>query len=112
MKVVVAIIKPFKLSNVHNALHAIGINGLTVYEAQGHGHEKGHSVVYGSVEYVAHYLKKLRVEVMVGDERVDEVIEAISAAARTGQTGDGKIYVQDIAKLIRIRTGAHNEAAL
>lgn len=105
MKVVVAIIKPFKLKDVHDALHAIGINGLTVYEAKGHGHQKGHSEIYRSVEYVAHYVPKLRVEVIVADELVGSVIDAICLKARTGTAGDGKIYVQTLDQLIRIRTG-------
>jgi nitrogen regulatory protein PII len=111
LKVVVAIIKPFKLTDVHDALHALGISGLTVYEAKGHGHQKGHSEIYRSVEYVAHYLSKLRVEVIVPDEQVDQIVATISAAARTGQTGDGKIFVQAVEKVIRIRTGEANEAA-
>ncbi len=112
MKVVVAIIKPFKLTDVHDALHAIGVSGLTVYEAKGHGHQKGHSEIYRSVEYVAHYLSKLRVEVIVADERVDEIVATISAAARTGQTGDGKIFVLAVEKVMRIRTGEAGDAAL
>ena len=112
MKVVVAIIKPFKLTDVHDALHAVGIHGLTVYEAKGHGHQKGHSEIYRSVEYVAHYLSKLRVEVIVANERVEDVVAAISAAARTGQTGDGKIYIQAVEKVLRIRNGEANEAAV
>ena len=112
MKVVVAIIKPFKLGDVHDALHAIGISGLTVYEAKGHGHQKGHSEIYRSVEYVAHYLSKLRVEVIAADERVDQIVATISAAARTGQTGDGKIYVQAVENVVRIRTGEADESAL
>ncbi|ARN82600.1 P-II family nitrogen regulator [Methylocystis bryophila] len=112
MKVVVAIIKPFKLTDVHDALHAIGVHGLTVYEAKGHGHQKGHSEIYRSVEYVAHYLSKLRVEVIVADERVDKVVATISTAARTGQTGDGKIFIQAIEKVVRIRNGEADEAAL
>ena len=112
MKVVVAIIKPFKLADVHDALHALGVSGLTVYEAKGHGHQKGHSEIYRAVEYVAHYVSKLRVEVIVTDERVDQIVATISAAARTGQTGDGKIYVQAVENVVRIRTGEADELAL
>jgi len=112
MKVVVAIIKPFKLADVHDALHAIGVSGLTVYEAKGHGHQKGHSEIYRAVEYVAHYVSKLRVEVLAADERVDQIVATISAAARTGQTGDGKIYVQAVENVVRIRTGEADELAL
>lgn len=112
MKIVVAIIKPFKLSDVHDALHAIGINGLTVYEAKGHGHQKGHSEIYRSVEYVAHYVPKLRIEVIVSDERVEKVVATISSAARTGEAGDGKIYVHTLDQVMRIRTGESNELAV
>jgi len=112
MKVVVAIIKPFKLSNVHDALHDIGVAGLTVVEAKGHGHQKGHAEIYRSVEYVAHYLTKLRLEIIVPDDRVDQVVETIVATARTGQAGDGKVYVYTIDQLRRIRTGETNEKAL
>ncbi|QGM45481.1 P-II family nitrogen regulator [Methylocystis heyeri] len=112
MKVVVAIIKPFKLTDVHSALHAIGVDGLTVYQAKGHGHQKGHSEIYGSVEYVAHYLAKLRVEVIVPEEQVEVVVKAVADAARTGTTGDGKIYVQPVDSVTRIRTGDRDELAL
>ncbi len=112
MKLVVAIIKPFKLVDVHDALHSIGVSGLTVYEAKGHGHQKGHSEIYRSVEYVAHFLPKLRVEVIVSPELVEQVVEAISAAAQTGERGDGKIYVQSLDEVIRIRTGEREKEAI
>ncbi len=112
MKVVVAIIKPFKLAEVHEALHGIGIHGLTIYEAKGHGHQKGHSEIYRSVEYVAHYLLKLRIEVIVAEERVEQVIKAILSAARTGHAGDGKIYVHALDQVVRIRTGETDELAI
>ena len=105
MKVVVAIIKPFKLGEVHDALHSLGIPGLTVYEAKGHGHQRGHSDIYREVEYVAHYLPKLRVEVIVSPDVVERVVEAIAFAAKTGESGDGKIYVHSVDYVIRIRTG-------
>jgi nitrogen regulatory protein P-II 2 len=112
MKVVVAIIKPFKLNDVHDMLHSIGISGLTVYEAKGHGHQKGHSEIYRSVEYVAHFLPKLRIEVIVSPELVDRVVEAISMAAKTGESGDGKIYVHSLDQVIRIRTGETDRQAI
>ena len=112
MKVVVAIIKPFKLSNVHDALHDIGVTGLTVVEAKGHGHQQGHSEIYRSVKYVAHYLNKLRLEIIVPDDRVEAVVQTITDTARTGQAGDGKIYVHTLDQVWRIRTGETNENAL
>ena len=112
MKVIVAIIKPFKLNDVHNALHSLGVPGLTVYEAKGHGHQRGHSEIYGAVEYVAHFVAKLRVEVIVGDDLVGSAVRAILLAARTGQSGDGKIYVLSVDQLLRIRTGEKDKDAL
>ncbi len=112
MKVVVAIIKPFKLNAVHNALHALGVPGLTVYEAKGHGHQRGHSEVFGAVEYVAHFIPKLRLEVIVPDELAAAATRAIMDAARTGQSGDGKIYVLSIDEVVKIRTGEKDKNAL
>jgi len=112
LKVVVAIIKPFKLAEVHDALHTIGITGSTVCEAKGHGHQKGLSELYRSVEYVAHHLSKLRVELITTDDRVDQIVALISDAVRTGQAGDGKIYVQPVENVVRIRTGDVGELAL
>ena len=111
MKVVVAIIKPFKLSDVHDALHAIGINELTICEAKRHRHKKGHSEVCQPVEYAGHYLLRLRVEVIVSEEFVEQVVEAICSAARTGERGDGKIYVHSVEQVIRIRTGEKSIAS-
>lgn len=112
MKVVTAIIKPFKLNDVENALHAIGAPGVTISEAKGSGGEKGHSRILGSVEYVAHYVPKLRLEVIVTDHLVPFVVKAITEAARTGQPGDGKIYVSTIDEVYKIRTGETGSSAL
>ena len=112
MKVVVAVIKPFRLNAVHDALHTLGVAGFTVYEAKGHGRQKGHSDIYRSVEYVANFLPKLRVEVIVATGLVDRVVEAIATAARTGESGDGKIYVHSVDQVMRIRNGATDENAV
>jgi len=112
MKVVTAIIKPFKLNDVHNALFAIGVSGMTVYEAKGHGHQKGHSEIYGAVEYVAYFIPKLCIEVIVAPDLVDSVVRAIMLSARTGQSGDGKIYVTSLDDIYKIRTGETGPAAL
>jgi nitrogen regulatory protein PII len=112
MKVVTAIIKPFKLNDVHNALYAMGISGMTVYEAKGHGHEKGHSRIVGSVEYVAYFVPKLRVDVIVMDNLASSVVKAIMEAARTGQSGDGKIYISTLDEVYKIQTGQNGAGAL
>jgi nitrogen regulatory protein PII len=112
MKVVTAIVKPFKLNDIHNALYAIGVSGMTIYEAKGHGHAKGHSQIFGSVEYVAHFVPKLRIEVIVADSLAPSVVKAIMEAARTGQGGDGKIYVTTLDEVYKIRTGETGSAAL
>lgn len=112
MKVIRAIIKPFKLNEVHNALFALGVSGLTVYEAKGHGHQKGHSEVVGHLEYVAHFIPKVCIEVIVAPEMAEIVVRAIMIAARTGQSGDGKIYVTSVDGLYKIRTGEIGAAAL
>ena len=112
MKLVVGIIKPFRLNAVHNALHSLGVPGVTVYEAKGHGHQKGHSDIYGSVEYVAEFIPKLCVQVVVPDEMAAYAVQAIMEGARTGQRGDGKIYVQKLEEVIKIRTGEEGKAAL
>lgn len=112
MKVVTAIIKPFKLNDVQNALFALGVPGMTIAEAKGHGHTKGHSQIVGSVEYVAHFVPKLRLEVIIADNLAPSVVEAIMDAARTGQGGDGKIYVSAIDEVYKIRTGETGTAAL
>jgi len=112
MKVVVAIIKPFKLNDVQNALRAIGVSGLTIAEAKGHGGAKGHSQIVGSVEYVALLVPKLRLEVLVSDNLAPFVVKAIMEAARTGQGGDGKVYVSTIDEVYKIRTGETGATAL
>lgn len=112
MKVVTAIIKPFKLNDVQNALFAMGVSGITIVEAKGHGHAKGHSQILGSVEYVANFVPKLRLDVILTDDLAPSVVKAIMEAARTGQGGDGKIYVSTIDEAYRIRTGETGAAAL
>ena len=112
MKIVMAIIKPFKLEEVRDALTAIGVHGLTVTEVKGYGRQKGHTEIYRGAEYAVSFLPKLKIEVAVASELVGKVIEAISAAARTGQIGDGKIFVSSIEKAVRIRTGETDVDAL
>jgi nitrogen regulatory protein P-II 1 len=105
MKKVEAIIKPFKLDEVKEALHDIGVSGITVTEAKGFGRQKGHTELYRGAEYIVDFLPKVRLEVVVDDGQVDRVVEAIATAARTGRIGDGKIFVSTIDRAIRIRTG-------
>ena len=105
MKKVEAIIKPFKLDDVKEALHDIGVSGITVTEAKGFGRQKGHTELYRGAEYIVDFLPKVRLEVVVDEAQVDRVVEAIATAARTGRIGDGKIFVSTIDKAIRIRTG-------
>jgi nitrogen regulatory protein P-II 1 len=105
MKKVEAIIKPFKLDEVKEALHEIGVSGITVTEAKGFGRQKGHTELYRGAEYIVDFLPKVRLEVVVDDGQVDRVVEAIATAARTGRIGDGKIFVSSIDRAIRIRTG-------
>lgn len=112
MKIVMAIIKPFKLEEVRDALTAIGVHGLTVTEVKGYGRQKGHTEIYRGAEYAVSFLPKLKIEVAVAAELVDQVIEAITAAARTGQIGDGKIFVVGLDQAVRIRTGETDLAAL
>ena len=105
MKKIEAIIKPFKLDDVKDALHEVGVSGITVTEVKGFGRQKGHTELYRGAEYVIDFLPKVKVEVVVEDSLVDNTVEAIAAAARTGRIGDGKIFVQEIEQAIRIRTG-------
>ena len=112
MKIVMAIIKPFKLDDVREALTAIGVQGLTVTEVKGYGRQKGHTEIYRGAEYAVSFLPKLKIEVVVPADQVDKVIEAISGAARTGQIGDGKIFVHGIDRAVRIRTGETDADAL
>ena len=112
MKLIVAIIKPFKLEEVRDALTAIGVSGLTVSEVKGYGRQKGHTEIYRGAEYAVNFLPKMKIEVAVPSDRADKVVEAIAAAAKTGQIGDGKIFVTDIRQAIRIRTGETDSDAL
>ena len=112
MKLVTAIIKPFKLDEVREALSEVGVNGLTVTEIKGFGRQKGHTELYRGAEYVVDFLPKIRVEVGVADSQVEAVIEAIIKAARTGKIGDGKIFVTPLDEVIRIRTGENGDDAL
>ena len=112
MKCVMAVIKPFKLDEVREALVAIGATGLTVTEVRGFGRQKGHTEIYRGAEYEVSFLPKIKVEVVVGDQVADKAVEAIQRAASTGQIGDGKIFVFDIKQAIRIRTGESGAEAL
>ncbi len=112
MKIVMAIIKPFKLDEVRDALTAVGVHGLTVTEVKGYGRQKGHTEIYRGAEYAVSFLPKLKIEVGVAAELVDKTIEAISSAAKTGQIGDGKIFVSPLEQAIRIRTGERDSDAL
>ncbi len=112
MKKIEAIIKPFKLDDVREALSEIGVTGLTVTEVKGFGRQKGHTELYRGAEYVVDFLPKVKVEVVVGADLADKAIEAIVNAARTGKIGDGKIFVYPVEQVIRIRTGEAGEAAI
>ncbi len=112
MKIVMAIIKPFKLDEVREALTAVGIQGLTVTEVKGYGRQKGHTEIYRGAEYAVSFLPKLKIEIAVNDEVVDKCVEAIADAAKTGQIGDGKIFVYGIEAALRIRTGEADADAL
>jgi nitrogen regulatory protein P-II 2 len=112
MKIVMAVIKPFKLDEVRDALTAAGVHGLTVTEVKGYGRQKGHTEIYRGTEYAVNFLPKVKIEVAVSSEQVDKVVEAITSAAKTGQIGDGKIFVYDIDHAVRIRTGETDTAAL
>jgi nitrogen regulatory protein P-II 2 len=112
MKIVMAIIKPFKLEEVRDALTAIGVHGLTVTEVKGYGRQKGHTEIYRGAEYAVSFLPKLKIEVAVSTDVADKVVDAIVAAARTGQIGDGKIFVYSLDSAVRIRTGEKDTDAL
>jgi nitrogen regulatory protein P-II 2 len=112
MKLISAIIKPFKLDDVREALADIGVSGITVIEVKGFGRQKGHTELYRGAEYVVDFLPKIKVEIAVDDPLVDQVIEAITSAAQTGKIGDGKIFVSDLEQVIRIRTGETGPDAL
>jgi nitrogen regulatory protein P-II 2 len=112
MKIVMAIIKPFKLDEVRDALTSIGVQGLTVTEVKGYGRQKGHTEIYRGAEYAVSFLPKIKIEVAVDTKQVDKVIGAITGAAKTGQIGDGKIFVFNLENAVRIRTGETDAAAL
>ncbi|AVM00371.1 transcriptional regulator [Gordonia iterans] len=112
MKLITAIIKPFTLEDVKTALEQLGIVGMTVSEVQGYGRQKGHTEVYRGAEYAVDFVPKVRVEVVVDDEDVDQVTDAIVEAARTGKIGDGKVWVSPVEKVIRVRTGERGSEAL
>jgi len=112
MKLVTAIIKPFKLDDVREALSDIGVQGITVSEVKGFGRQKGHTELYRGAEYVVDFLPKVKIEIAIGDELVDQVIEAITKAANSGKIGDGKIFVSPLEQVIRIRTGETGESAI
>jgi nitrogen regulatory protein PII len=112
MKLITAIIKPFKLDDVRAALSEIGISGMTVTEVKGFGRQRGHTELYRGAEYVVDFVPKTRVEVAVKDALLDQVVEAIVSASRTGKVGDGKIFISDIERVVRIRTGESDEQAL
>jgi nitrogen regulatory protein P-II 2 len=112
MKLITAIIKPFKLEDVREALTKVGVNGMTVTEVKGYGRQKGHMEVYRGAEYAINFLPKLRLEIGVPSDRASTVVDAIAAAAKTGQIGDGKIFVTEIEKALRIRTGETDSDAL
>ena len=112
MKKIEAIIKPFKLDDVKDALHDTGVSGITVSEVKGFGRQKGHTELYRGAEYVVDFIPKVKIEVVVEDDQVDRVIEAIEAAARTGRIGDGKIFVLPVEQAVRLRTGDRGQDAI
>lgn len=112
MKLISAIIKPFKLDDVREALSEIGVQGITVTEVKGFGRQKGHTELYRGAEYVVDFLPKVKVDAAVADDIVDQVVEAISKTAQTGKIGDGKIFVQSVEEVVRIRTGETGDSAL
>jgi nitrogen regulatory protein P-II 1 len=112
MKKIEAIIKPFKLDEVKEALQDLGVQGMTVLEAKGYGRQKGHTELYRGAEYVVDFLPKIKIEVVIADDQLTSVLEVIQTAARTGRIGDGKIFVSDITEVIRIRTGESGASAI
>ncbi len=112
MKKIEAVIKPFKLDEVKEALQELGVQGMTVLEAKGYGRQKGHTELYRGAEYVIDFLPKIKIEVVVGDDLAERVVETLVAAARTGRIGDGKIFVSEVVDVIRIRTGETGPAAI
>jgi nitrogen regulatory protein P-II 1 len=112
MKKIEAVIKPFKLDEVKEALHEVGLQGITVVEAKGFGRQKGHTELYRGAEYVVDFLPKVKIEVVCGDDTVERAVDAIVNAARTGRIGDGKIFVSEVLEVVRIRTGERGDQAL
>ena len=112
MKLVTAIIKPFRLDDVRNALAEVGVQGMTVTEVKGFGRQRGHTELYRGAEYVVDFLPKAKIEVAISDDRLDEVVEAIVDSARTGKVGDGKIFVTNLEQVVRIRTGETDDSAV
>jgi len=112
MKIVTAIIKPFKLEEVRDALTALGVHGLTVTEVKGYGRQKGHTEIYRGAEYAVNFVPKIKIDIAIPAEQVERIVAAIVAAARTGHIGDGKIFVSDLEHALRIRTGETDAAAL
>ena len=112
MKLIIAVIKPFKLEEVRDALSAVGVQGITVAEVKGYGRQKGHTEIYRGAEYAVHFLPKVRLEIVVASENADRAVDAVVKAAKTGQIGDGKIFVTSVERAIRIRTGETDNNAL
>lgn len=112
MKLITAIIKPFKLDDVRQALHDINVHGMTVTEAKGYGRQKGHTEIYRGAEYAIEFIPKLKLEVVVSDDLAEQVTDAIAAAAKTGKIGDGKIFVSPVEQIVRIRTGESGDQAI
>lgn len=112
MKKIEAIIKPFKINELKDALQEHGIQGMTAYEVRGFGRQKGHSEIYRGSEYQVDFIAKIKVELVVPDDRAEEIVDVILKAARTGEIGDGKVFVSDVNQVVRIRTGERNEEAL
>ena len=112
MKLVTAIIKPFRLDDVRNALSEVGVQGMTVTEVKGFGRQRGHTELYRGAEYVVDFLPKAKIEVAISDDRLDETIEAIVTSAKTGKVGDGKIFVTDLQQVVRIRTGETDDSTV
>src|SRR5205085_4976755 len=112
MKIIMAVIKPFKLDEVRDALTAIGVHGMTITEVKGYGRQKGHTEIYRGAEYTVSFVPKIKLEVAVATEQVDKTVDAIMTAAKTGQIGDGKIFILDLENAVRVRTGETEAAAL
>ena len=112
MKRIEAIIQPYKLDDVREALKSVGVDGMTIYDVRGHGRQKGHKEVYRGQEYEVDLLPKVKVEIVVGDDRVDETVKAVVEAARTGKIGDGKVFIFDVVDAVRIRNSETGESAL